>query len=108
MSLSVLKTIFDHNNNANIKSGIMLGLGEKETEIIDTINDLYKTGCRLLSIGQYISPSRKHYPVQEFISQAEFDHYKKIAQALGYVHVESGPYVRSSYHAESYETEKNS
>jgi len=84
------------------KSGIMLGLGESREEVLTTIADIRATGCSYLSIGQYLAPSRRHTPVVEFIPPEEFDRYRQEALALGFTHVESGPYVRSSYHAEQY------
>ncbi len=84
------------------KSGIMLGLGESREEVLATIADIRATGCSFLSIGQYLAPSRRHTPVAEFIPPEEFDRLKIEALAMGFSHVESGPYVRSSYHAEQY------
>jgi lipoic acid synthetase len=84
------------------KTGIMLGLGETRAEITATLEEIRKTGCRYLSMGQYLAPSRRHYPVAEFIAPEEFDRYRDEALAMGFDHVESGPYVRSSYHAERY------
>jgi lipoic acid synthetase len=81
------------------KSGIMLGLGETSEEAIQTMNDLLASGCRLLSIGQYLQPSTKNIPVAAYIHPDEFESYKKIALSLGFKHVESGPLVRSSYHS---------
>jgi len=84
------------------KSGIMLGLGENRDEVLATIADIRATGCSYLSIGQYLAPSRRHTPVVEFIPPEEFDRLRDEALAMGYSHVESGPYVRSSYHADQY------
>lgn len=85
-----------------VKSGIMVGLGESEEELLVTIRAIRSTGCRLLSIGQYLAPSRKHHPVAEFVAPELFERYREMALQLGFTHVESGPYVRSSYHAERY------
>lgn len=82
------------------KSGIMLGLGETEQEIIETMQDLRKAGCEVMTIGQYLQPSRKHYPVKEYITPGKFAEYKAIGKEMGFRHMESGPLVRSSYHAE--------
>jgi lipoic acid synthetase len=82
------------------KSGIMLGLGETEPEILQTMDDLLKVGCKVFTIGQYLQPSRKHYPVKEYITPEKFEEYKKIGLEKGFQFVESGPLVRSSYHAE--------
>jgi len=84
------------------KTGIMLGLGESSSEVFATLSDIRATGCDYLSIGQYLAPSRNHYPVAAFIEPAEFDRYREKAVALGFTHVESAPYVRSSYHADRY------
>ena len=84
------------------KSGLMLGLGETESEVLAVLRDLAEAGCTYLSIGQYLAPSRNHFPVQEFIPPERFDHYREEARTLGFLHVESGPYVRSSYHAALY------
>ena len=82
------------------KSGLMLGLGETEEEIVETMRDLRSVGVSILTIGQYLQPSKKHLPVVEFISPEKFDKYKKIGLSFGFQHVESSPLVRSSYHAE--------
>lgn len=84
------------------KSGLMLGLGEEEGELFAVLEDLLEVGCRYLSIGQYLAPSRRHYPVQRYVEPELFESYKERALALGFEHVESAPYVRSSYHAENY------
>ena len=68
------------------------------------LDDLRQAGCSYLSLGQYLAPSRKHYPVQEYLVPETFDRYRERAMAMGFSHVESGPYVRSSYHAEQYGT----
>jgi len=82
------------------KSSMMLGHGETRDEVIQTLNDLRQTGCRMLSIGQYLQPSRSHLEVREYIHPEVFDEYKQIGEQLGFDHVESGPLVRSSYRAE--------
>jgi lipoic acid synthetase len=80
----------------------MLGMGETEEELLEVFGDLRATGCNYLSIGQYLAPSRRHYPVQEYVPPEHFNHLREIALELGFSHVESGPYVRSSYHAGKY------
>jgi len=85
-----------------IKSGIMLGLGESEGEVCQVMRELRAVGCRYLSIGQYLAPSREHYPVQEFVPPEVFERLREMGITLGFSHVESGPYVRSSYHAGQY------
>lgn len=82
------------------KSGIMLGLGETEGEVIRVMDDLRKVGCEVMTIGQYLQPTRNHLPVQEFIRPEQFEKYRMIGLQKGFRHVESGPLVRSSYHAE--------
>jgi lipoic acid synthetase len=84
------------------KSGLMLGLGETEAEILAVFRDLAAAGCTYLSVGQYLAPSRNHFPVQEFVPPERFERYREQALALGFRHVESAPYVRSSYHAAHY------
>jgi len=97
-SLEVLQYI-KNSGQRRTKSGIMLGLGETENEVIETLHDLYKTGVDIVTIGQYLQPSKKHLPVAEFISPDQFNKYKKIGLELGFKYVESGALVRSSYRA---------
>jgi len=97
-SLEVLSYIKD-SGQRRTKSGIMLGLGEKEEEVIETLHDLRKAKVDVVTLGQYLQPSKKHLPVFEFITPDQFDLYKKIGIDLGFKHVESGALVRSSYHA---------
>ncbi len=82
------------------KSGIMVGLGETKAEVIKTMNDLRSVDVNILTIGQYLQPTKKHLPVSEFVHPDVFAEYKNIGMELGFTHVESGPLVRSSYHAE--------
>jgi len=82
------------------KSGIMLGLGESRDEVIQTMRDLLAYGCEILTLGQYLQPTKMHLPIFEFISPVQFAEYKGIGLELGFKYVESGPLVRSSYHAE--------
>ena len=84
------------------KSGIMLGLGETDEEIIETMHDLRAIGVSILTLGQYLQPSKKHLPVVEFITPKQFDKYREIGLSLGFQYVESSPLVRSSYHAEKH------
>jgi len=79
------------------KSSFMLGLGETPGEVEETLDDLYEAGCRLVCMGQYLQPTRKHLPVDEYITPDQFLEYKKYALRIGFTHVESGPLVRSSY-----------
>jgi len=78
----------------------MVGLGEYEEEVIQTMDDLISVGCRVLTIGQYLQPTKKHLTVKEFIKPLQFQKYKEIGLEKGFQFVESGPLVRSSYHAE--------
>ena len=82
------------------KSGIMLGLGETREEIIETMDDLRAVGCEVMTIGQYLQPSEKNLEVKEYVTPETFDEYRRIGLEKGFRHVESGPLVRSSYHAE--------
>lgn len=82
------------------KSGIMVGLGETEEEVIQTMDDLLEVGCKVLTIGQYLQPTRQHWPVHEFVHPEQFLKYKTIGLEKGFQFVESGPLVRSSYRAE--------
>lgn len=84
------------------KSGVMLGLGETPEEVIETMQDLRSVNVDIITLGQYLQPTPKHLPVAEFIEPAQFDHYKKIGLEMGFRYVESGPLVRSSYHAEKH------
>lgn len=84
------------------KSGIMLGLGETEAEVIETMSDLRDQKVDIITLGQYLQPSKKHLPVKEFITPEQFEKYEKIGKEMGFRHVESGPLVRSSYHAEKH------
>lgn len=98
VSLKVLEHISDGGGIA--KSGIMLGLGESEAEVLETMDDLLRSGCKLLTLGQYLQPTHKHMPVTAYIHPDKFAEYKEIALQKGFKYVESGPLVRSSYMAE--------
>ena len=84
------------------KSGIMLGLGEQREEVIETLRDLRHADVDIVTLGQYLQPTKQHLPVQEFITPEQFDEYKEIGLDMGFKYVESGPLVRSSYHAEKH------
>ena len=84
------------------KSGLMLGLGETHEEVLETLEDLRSVNVDIVTLGQYLQPTHKHAPVDEFISPEKFDQYKKYGLKLGFKYVESGPLVRSSYHAEKH------
>ena len=98
-SLEVLKYMKDQGQRRT-KSGIMLGLGETEAEVIETMQDLANAKVDVLTIGQYLQPSKKHLPVIEFITPEQFDKYKEIGESMGFKYIESGALVRSSYKAQ--------
>ncbi|MCL2250208.1 MAG: lipoyl synthase [Oscillospiraceae bacterium] len=99
-SLGVIEGVTNFGGTIHAKSGIMVGLGETYDEVIETFDDLRKVGCEFLTIGQYLSPTKSHYPVYEYITPEMFDKYADIARQKGFLHVASGPFVRSSYHAD--------
>ena len=102
-SLNVLRKVKDKSGgNLFTKSGLMLGLGETEEELLVALSDLRQVGCDILTLGQYLQPTLRHLPVVEYISPAEFVRYGEQARARGFVHVASGPMVRSSYHADEF------
>lgn len=100
ISLHVLERIAKAGRTA--KSGLMVGLGESEAEVLETMDDLLRAGCSILTIGQYLQPSRKNIPVTEYVTPEQFDRYKVMGIAKGFRQVESAPLVRSSYHAEKH------
>src|SRR4029453_12528605 len=97
--LGLAKELSSRNDGIVTKSGVMLGLGEKETELFQTMDDLRDVGCDVLTMGQYLRPSPKYLPVVEYITPEQFDYYGDIARRKGFLYVASGPLVRSSYHA---------
>lgn len=99
-SLEVIRTITHYNITA--KSGIMVGLGETPQEVEEVMDDLLSVGCQILTIGQYLQPTHKHYPVQAYVTPEQFAIYREIGLKKGFQQVESGPLVRSSYHAEKH------
>jgi len=101
-SLRVLKLIKEANPHIKTKSAIMLGLGETENEVIGVFEDLREADCNFLSLGQYLSPSKKHTPVLKYIHPHQFDRYKHLALEMGFDFVMSSPYTRSSYMAHKY------
>jgi len=98
-SLAVIETLSQAAPAIPVKSGLMVGLGETKDELVTTFENLIDAGCRLLTIGQYLQPSRSHLDVQRYLPPEEFDELKSLALSLGFTHVASGPFVRSSYHA---------
>ena len=99
-SINLLKKIKKINNKIKTKSGFMIGLGETRSQIIQTMKDLRKADVDFLTVGQYLQPTKEHVEIKKYYTPTEFNEFKKIAQDLGFKHVESGPLVRSSYHAE--------
>ncbi len=102
-SLSVLAKVKARRGAAiHTKSGLMLGLGETEEELLQAMRDLRAAQCDILTLGQYLQPSHQHLPVVEFIHPDKFAEHKRTAEAMGFIHVASGPLVRSSYHADEF------
>jgi len=99
-SMDVLRTIKIANNQVKTKSGFMVGLGENNEQIMRTMNDLRAADVDFLTIGQYLQPTRQHAEIKKYYTPEEFDEFKCIALDIGFKYVESGPLVRSSYHAE--------
>lgn len=99
-SLGVLETL--KKGGMRTKTGIMLGIGEEKEEVIQTMKDLVNVGTDVLTIGQYLQPSKKHLPVQRYVHPDEFEELREMGYALGFDYVESGPLVRSSYHSEKH------
>jgi lipoic acid synthetase len=100
VSLQVLEHAKRARPSVRTKSGLILGLGETTEEILETLADLRAVGCDFLTLGQYLQPSTRHLPVIRYLPPAEFDELGRIARSLGFVEVASGPFVRSSYHAD--------
>ena len=100
VSLKVIRIISE--SKARSKSGIMLGLGEKRKEVLQTMDDLLAVGCEVMTIGQYMQPTRKHLDVKEYVSPDVFEDYRKTGLEKGFRFIESSPLVRSSYHAEKH------
>jgi lipoic acid synthetase len=106
-SLAVLRKAKEKSAGAMYtKSGIMLGLGETEDELLQAMADLRAAECDILTLGQYLQPTLKHLPVQRFVPPEEFDRYGAMAEELGFTHVASGPMVRSSYHADEFQPDR--
>lgn len=101
-SLAVLSHAAKHGSKPRIKSGMMLGLGETREQVIGVMERLIAHRCEILTLGQYLPPTRRHLPVERFVEPAEFTELKEIGEGLGLRHVEAGPFVRSSYRAETH------
>ena len=100
LSLDLLAQAKELDPGLVTKSGIIVGMGETKDEVVETMRDLRRAGCDLLTIGQYLRPSEKHLPVARFYTPEEFAQLRDVGQGLGFRHVASGPLVRSSYHAD--------
>lgn len=98
-SIELLMYVKKIDKNIFTKSGLMLGLGETYEEVIKVMDDLLSVNCDILTLGQYLRPSKEHIPIHEYISQEKFDEYKNVAIEKGFKYVASGPFVRSSYKA---------
>jgi len=102
-SLAVLRAVKEKAGTAiYTKSGMMLGLGETEAELLEAMQDLRRAGCDILTLGQYLQPTLSHLPVVEYVAPERFERYGRIGRELGFAHVASGPMVRSSYHADEF------
>lgn len=99
-SLQVLRMAAVWRPDLVVKSGLMVGLGETDDELMAAMADLCATGCRSLTLGQYLAPSPRHWPVARFVPPGQFEHYRQRALAMGFLAVAAGPLVRSSYHAD--------
>src|SRR5207249_3876458 len=102
-SLNVLRKVkAKRGDTIYTKSGLMLGLGETEEELFEALGDLRQAHCDLLTLGQYLQPTLQHLPVIEFVPPGRFETYGEQARRMGFLHVASGPMVRSSYHADDF------
>jgi len=99
-SLELLRQYHQAHPDTPTKSGLMLGVGEEHDEVLQVMQDLLDHGCSMLTVGQYLQPSKDHLPVKSYITPEQFDEYGRIAKAMGFKQVASGPMVRSSYHAD--------
>ncbi len=101
-SLNVLKQAKSLSDRIYTKSGLMVGIGETEAEVYEALEDLKSVGCDIVTIGQYLQPTPKHYPVQRYVTPEEFERYRKKGEEMGFLYVASGPLVRSSYKSADY------
>lgn len=101
LSLNMLKKMHQSQSRAVIKSGAMLGVGEMDADVLEMMKDLRSVGCAMLTLGQYLQPTKAHREIHRFIAPNEFETYKTIAFQMGFQLVEAGPFVRSSYHAKN-------
>ena len=100
-SINLLRQVVTFDSNIITKSGLMFGLGEQPEEILNTLKDLLDARCQLVTMGQYLQPTKAHLPVERYIPPKEFDTWRKIALEMGFAEVAGGPFVRSSYHAKN-------
>ncbi|WP_422444509.1 lipoyl synthase [Thermoanaerobacterium sp. DL9XJH110] len=98
-SLHLLQKVKEFNEHIYTKSGIMVGLGETEEEVIEVMKDLRRVNCDMMTIGQYLRPSKKHIEIAEYVTPEQFERYRDIGYEMGFKYIASGPLVRSSYHA---------
>ena len=98
-SLELLRRAKQTHPDVATKTGLMLGLGEEKHEVLSTMQDLARPGTDILTLGQYLQPTREHLPIVRYVHPDEFSEYKVLGEQMGFKHVESGPLVRSSYHA---------
>jgi lipoic acid synthetase len=98
-TLELLRRVKQLNPAIKTKSGLMLGLGETQEELLDVLADLLDVGCDMLTLGQYLQPTPLHLPVVRYVPPEEFDEVGRLAKQMGFKRVASGPFVRSSYHA---------
>ncbi|MEK6253379.1 MAG: lipoyl synthase, partial [Gemmatimonadales bacterium] len=98
-TLRTFRRIRDRSPSIGIKTGIMLGLGENGDDVREFMGDALEAGVQILTIGQYLRPSERHLPIDRYVSPEEFAAWKSLGEEMGFLHVESGPLVRSSYHA---------
>jgi lipoyl synthase len=101
-SLQLLRRAAEAGGNSIVKSGLMVGLGETREEVEHVLRDLHDAGCRMITIGQYLRPSKSHHPVVEYIRPEAFEEYERVALKMGFLSVASAPFVRSSYLAENF------
>jgi lipoic acid synthetase len=99
-SLKLLKEFRQAHPTVPTKSGLMLGVGETFDEVVAVMSDLREHDCQMLTIGQYLQPSRHHLPVSRYVNPEEFEQYRQLGEDMGFTNVASGPLVRSSYHAD--------
>ena len=98
-SLALFRRAKELRPESPVKSGLMLGLGERFEEVVQVLEDLKAAGVDLVTVGQYLRPTPKHLPVDRYVTPQEFDAVREVGERLGFAHIESGPFVRASYHA---------